>query len=260
MRTGARRVDDVGYPPWYDAPTRVSGAASDQIGAITLCLGVVSALVARSVQGIGQKVDVSHLSATMWLQGLAISMRLISGFSYGHTDRKNPMNPMVNIYECKDGRWIQLMSSQFQRYWKEFATAMGLEELIDDPALANIQGMAGGSPELTATIAERFKTKTADEWMVILGETKDLIYAKVQTIDELEHDPQVIANNFITEFDHPVIGPIKMCNFPVIFSETPTGIWKEAPELGQHTEAILIDELGYDWDDIQKLQEAGSIL
>ena len=51
-----------------------------------------------------------------------------------------------------------------------------------------------------------------------------------------------------------------MCNFPVGFSETPAGIWKEAPELGQDTEVILIDELGYDWYDIQRFQEAGAIL
>ena len=51
-----------------------------------------------------------------------------------------------------------------------------------------------------------------------------------------------------------------MCNHPNIYSETPAGIWREAPELGQHTEEILIDELGYDWDDIGELQNAGAIL
>ena len=70
----------------------------------------------------------------------------------------------------------------------------------------------------------------------------------------------MIANNYITDFDHPVLGDVKMCNFPVTFSKTPAGVWKEAPELGQDTESIMIDELGYDWADIQRFQEAGSIL
>ena len=82
----------------------------------------------------------------------------------------------------------------------------------------------------------------------------------MQSIEELENDPQVIANNYITGFDHPVLGSVKMCNFPVGFSETPAGVWKEAPELGQDTETVLVDELGYDWDDIQRFQEAGAIL
>ena len=51
-----------------------------------------------------------------------------------------------------------------------------------------------------------------------------------------------------------------MCNFPVTFSETPAGVWKEAPELGQDTEMILLDELGRDWDDIKRLQDSGTIL
>ena len=51
-----------------------------------------------------------------------------------------------------------------------------------------------------------------------------------------------------------------MVNHPVTYSETPAGIWREAPELGQHTEGILIDELGYSWDGIQRLKAAGAIL
>jgi crotonobetainyl-CoA:carnitine CoA-transferase CaiB-like acyl-CoA transferase len=247
-------------PPWYNEPTYITGAVSDQMGGIILCLGVISALWSRDKRGVGQRVDVSHLSSTMWLQGLSIGMHLLSGYRYGHYDRKNPMNPMVNAYECKDGRWIQFMSSQFGRYWKDFATALGLEELIDDPRVGTIKGMTGGSPELTAIIAERFKTRPADEWVEIFNQYKDLIFAKVQTVEELKDDPQVIANSYITAFEHPVLGNVKMCNFPVGFSETPAGVWKEAPELGQDTEAILIDELGYTWNDIQQLREVGAIL
>ena len=246
--------------PGRSEPSYVAGAVSDQMGGIILCLGVVSALHARNASGVGQRVDVSHLSSTMWLQGLAVSMQMLSGFHYRQTDRANPMNPLVNAYECADGRWIQFMSAQFQRYWPDFAAALGLERLIDDPMAASIRGMTGGSPELTAIIAERFKTKPADEWMEIFNRYEDLIFAKVQTIEELEHDPQVIANDYITEFAHPVIGDVKMCNFPAAFSETPAGVWKEAPELGQDTETILIDELGCDWDDITRMREAGAIL
>ena len=241
-------------------PSYVAGAVSDQMGGIVLCLGVISALYAREQTGVGQRVDVSHLSSTMWLQGLAVSMQLLSGYHYRSTDRKNPLNPLVNAYECQDGRWIQFMSAQFQRYWPDFATALGISDLIDDPIVGDIKGMAAGSPELTKIIADRFKTRPVNEWIDIFNQYKDLIFAKVQSVEELETDPQVIANNYITNFNHPVIGEVKMCNFPVNFSKTPAGIWKEAPELGQDTESILIDEMGYSWDDITRLQESGSIL
>ncbi len=248
-------------PPGASEPSYVSGAVSDQMGGIMLCLGVVAALASRERSGAGQRVDVSHLSSSMWLQGLSVSMNLLSGFYFRSAgDRKNPMNPMVNAYECSDGRWIQFMSPQFTRYWGDFVTALGLEHLIDDSMIGTVQGMTAGSPELTAIIAERFKTKPVDEWVDIFNGYKQLIFSKVQSIEELEHDPQVIANEYITGFEHPVLGSIKMCNFPVGFSETPAGIWKEAPDLGQDTETVLIDELGYDWDDIQRFQKAGAIL
>ena len=109
-------------------------------------------------------------------------------------------------------------------------------------------------------MSARFMAKTASEWDSHFRATGDFIYAMVQSVNDLVDDPQVIANDYITTFDHPVIGPIKMCNHPNIYSETPSGIFKEAPELGQHTEEILVDELGYTWDEVTTLHDKGVIL
>ena len=73
---------------------------------------------------------------------------------------------------------------------------------------------------------------------------------------ELTQDPQVLANDYVTEFNHPVFGPTKTVGFPIGFSKTPCSIRREAPELGQHTEEILTEILSYTWDDIAKLKEA----
>ena len=102
--------------------------------------------------------------------------------------------------------------------------------------------------------------KTAAEWDRHFRATGDFIYAMVQSVNDLVDDPQVIANDYITTFDHPIIGPVKMCNHPNIYSETPSGIFREAPELGQHTEEILVEELGYTWDDVTTLHDKGVIL
>ena len=246
-------------PPWAKHPISVRGAPSDQVGGITLCLGVLSALLARSTKGIGQKVEVSHLSSTMWLQGLAVGMDLMIGQHMPTLNRESIRNYMYNIYLCKDDCWIRISNPQPARYWKPFVEAMGLEYVLEDPRFDGVEDGAAGSPELLKLIEDAFATKTFEEWDQIFRKY-GFIYAKIQTISELKDDPQVIANNYITEFDHPAIGPVKVCNFPVAFSETPAVLWKEAPELGQDTEMILTEELGYDWDDITKLQDAGAIL
>ncbi|MCH8063682.1 MAG: CoA transferase [Chloroflexi bacterium] len=246
-------------PPWAKHPVSVRGAPSDQVGGITLCLGILSALFARESLGIGQKVEVSHLSSSMFLQGLAIGMDLLTDSSFPTLDRDNVRNVMYNIYLCKDESWIRISNPQPARYWKPFVKSMDLEYILEDDRFEGIEGGAAPSPELLKIVEDRFAEKTFKEWDQIFRQ-HGFIYAKIQTVSELKDDPQVIANNYITDFDHPSIGPIKVCNFPVAFSETPAGVWKEAPELGQDTESILIDELGYDWDDIVKLQEAEAIL
>ena len=244
-----------------DQPALVTQGVSDQIGAIVLCLGVLGALVGRSQRGVGQMVETSHLSANMWLQGLGITMGLLTkGDEYRAYDRKNPVNPLSNMYRCKDDRWIQLQLLQPERYWKPLATVLDIPELANDPRFSTRSGVVTQASELAGILEERFATKTFDEWDTALREAGDFVYSKVQYVHELKHDSQVIANDYITSFEHPALGTVEMCNHPNKFSETPAGIWREAPELGQHTEEILIEELGYDWVDIERLRQAGAIL
>jgi crotonobetainyl-CoA:carnitine CoA-transferase CaiB-like acyl-CoA transferase len=247
-------------PVGVKEPTRITQGVSDQMGAIMLCQGVLAALVARHIQGIGQKVDASHLSANMWLQGLGISMTMMRSGAFEAYDRLNPRNALANIYECKDGRWVQLMHLQPDRQWVPLMTVMGLTHLIDDPRFDSMDSRMENGTALVREMDKAMATKTYDEWDAAFRTSGDFIYAKVQHIHELQDDPQVIANDYITEFDHPSIGTVKMCNHPNHYSKTPAKIWREAPQLGQHTEEVLIDELGYTWDDISDLQNKNVIL
>lgn len=239
-------------------PPVVGAGVADQMGAVMLCFGVLAALVARNQQGTGQKIDASHLSSVMWLQGLSVSMGLIGGDDFSPTNRKDPWNPLWNHYKCKDGRWVVLTMPQADRYWPTFAEVMGIPDLVKDPRFADIEVRGKNSEELTRILDERFLTRTYAEWDEAFRTGGDFIYSKVQSLKELEHDSQVKANNYIIPFEHSELGRVKMCNHPITYSETPAGIWREAPELGQHTEEILL-EAGYDWSDIEKLQQAGAI-
>lgn len=246
-------------PPWAIHPVSVRGAPSDQIGGITLCMGVLSALCARELQGIGQKIEVSHMSSTMFLQGLAIGMDLLIGQHLPALDRSTVRNFMYNIYKCKDGSWLRISNPQPDRYWQPFVEALGLVESFEKLGWVGVAIATAGSPQVLKRIEDTFAKKTFAEWDGIFR-TYGFIYAKIQSVEELKYDPQVIANDYITDFAHPDLGSIKVCNFPVTYSDTPTSIRRGAPELGQDTESILIDDLGYNWDDISQLQNAGAIL
>jgi len=59
----------------------------------------------------------------------------------------------------------------------------------------------------------------------------------------------------VTSYEHPIWGKVRVAGFPVGYSETPCSIRREAPEFGQHTEEVLMEVLGYTWDDISQLKE-----
>ena len=79
-----------------------------------------------------------------------------------------------------------------------------------------------------------------------------------QTISEITNDPQAVENEFFVKLDHPNAGEIRLVASPVKFSETVAQVQGPAPELGQHSEEILL-EAGYTWEDITSLKDAGAI-
>ncbi|MHB8685350.1 MAG: CoA transferase, partial [Dehalococcoidia bacterium] len=111
--------------------------------------------------------------------------------------------------------------------------------------------------DLYALIDDRFLAKTTAEWMTAL-EAHDMICAPVADYEALVRDEQALANEYLLTVEHPTNGPTQVVGFPWKFSETPARAAPAAPELGQHTEDILLS-LGYTWDQIAALREAGAI-
>jgi crotonobetainyl-CoA:carnitine CoA-transferase CaiB-like acyl-CoA transferase len=237
------------------------GGLADQIGAIMTSYGILLALLIRERHGIGQKVDVSHLGSMMALEGLVIGMGLYLRPEQKPEDmpenvtRKNAANPLWNYYKCKDGKWLVLGMLQPDIKWSAICKALGIEHLENDSRYANAIVRRENSEGLIAVMDEIFITKTSEEWMKILKETGDIICTPVQGIIDLVNDPQVLANNYIIERNHEVIGPVRVRGIPVELSKTPGEVKVEAPEFGQHTEEVLMEIGGYSWEDIARLRE-----
>ena len=81
----------------------------------------------------------------------------------------------------------------------------------------------------------------------------------MNSVDDLPQDPQVRANDYVVDFDHPSHGKTQVIGVPVRLGATPGAVRLPAPELGQHGEEILLELLGYDWERIGVLRERGVI-
>ena len=239
-------------------PIYLTGGIADQMGAIMLAYGVTMALVARERYGVGQEVNASHLGSMIALQGLNVASRTFLGHEFKRNAREESFNPLWNHYKCADEKWICLGMIQ-DRYWKDFCNAVGIQGLIDDPRFNNMRARGKNRRELIEILDKVFATKPRDEWMHILKHGGDFIYTVVNSINDLPTDPQVLANEYVVDYDHPELGKMQVVGVPVILSQTPGNPRGRAPELGENTELILTEMLGYSWDDIAKFREAGII-
>ncbi len=241
-------------------PLGIAGGVADQMGAIMLAYGVLNALVARERFGIGQEVDTSHLGSMAFLQGLSLSMKLMAGIAMPRSFRAEAGNPLWNHYRCADDRWLALAMLQPDRYWADFCRVIERPELAEDERFANMGARTMNRKECVEILDAAFARRPRDEWLQRLKDDPgDFIYTVVNSVDDLPDDPQVVANDYVVEMEHPQHGPTRMVGVPVALSETPGSIRRAAPELGQDTELVLMDVLGWDWDRIQTLREKEAI-
>ena len=239
-----------------DEPLAIAGGIADQMGAIMLAYGIVTALLARERTGRGQEVDASHLGSMAWLQGLGLSARLMLGRALPRQPRRFATNPLWNHYRCGDGLWLALSMLQPDRYWERFCAVLEIPEAAADARFKSMLDRMMNAAECIALLDQVFARRPRAKWLRRLAEGGDFIYSIINAVDDLPDDPQMKANGYVTAFEHPAFGPTQVVGLPVRLSDTPGSIRLPAPEFGQHTEAILTEVLGYSWEEIGRLREA----
>lgn len=240
----------------FPEPVQTVSGVADQMGATMLVQGILAALLARERTGAGQRIDVSLLGSMLHLQAIGVGVTSFRGKSWVRHSRRRTKNPLTNHYRCRDDKWLLFAEIQADRFWPEFCRALGLDELIDDPRFATAMGGRREHAEELIDILDRtLATRPRDEWLAIFEEQRvPFAYSPVHDYDDVLADQQVLANDYVVDFDHPAAGPVKVMGYPIRFSDTPASIIREAPEFGQHTEELL-QELGYSWEDIASLRE-----
>ena len=229
------------------APVRVGSSIGDITAGIFGTVGILAAVEARHTTGEGQKVDVAMLDCQVAILENAIARYLVNGEVPVPLGSRHPSITPFQAFPTKD--YYVIMSAGNDALWAKLCNVMGTPELINDPKFATNRDRNDNVVELSEIISKISVTKTTAEWMDVL-EKGGLPVGPINTVDKVVHDPQIEARNMIVEVEHPVAGKMKFAGNPIKLSATPGEVTVPAPTLGQHTDEILKDLLGWSEDQI----------
>lgn len=229
-------------------------AMGDLSAGAFLAGSIAAALYRKSRTGRGAVVDVSLLSAGLWVGAPAVIASQLYGVDTIPRMRHDELpNPLVAAYSTRDGRQIYLAGIVTEGHFANFCETLDRKDLLADPRFATGAARLAHARECIAVLDEIFAARDLADWLQVLpGLTTP--WTVVQTASEAATDPQVIANNLVAD----VGGRLPLVRTPAQFDgERPE--LRPAPDHGQHTEEVLL-ELGRSWEQILELKARDAVL
>lgn len=239
-----------------DNPTPVGVTIADHIGSQNMCNGVLAALLVRERTGRGQRVDVSLLGGQIFAQASEYTYTFLTGENPGDVDRGHPLLLMTyGIFATADG-YIAIVGVQ-PPMRKAFFDAIERPELTTDPRFDAPLFTPEQKRAFFDTLEPTFRTRTTADWEQRLRAAGQR-YAAVREYTEVAADPGVFENGYLQRVEGADGSSELVVGCPIRLSETPTSPGTTAPELGQHTEEILL-EIGLEWPEIEDLRSQNAI-
>jgi len=233
-------------------PVPVGSGFSDQIGAMNMVYGILSALYWRERSGEGQEIKVDLLSAMLAHQGqeMLMAMNFQQDFVRPNSGIGHPgMDAPFGVYPTFDG-WVTVAMSPFKR----FVGVLGDDSLL---VYDNPKDLFDKRDEIWEKLAALTKGWTTAELMQALLAV-DIWCGEVKTHLQAEQDPQVKHIGAITSYEHPTAGTVKVVAPAVKMSKTPSEIDRPAPRIGEHSREIL-GEFGFDTATVDGWVAKGSV-
>jgi formyl-CoA transferase len=252
----------------YSGYTYISGYAdrppvlppislTDYAAGLFAALGALGALYHRDVRGgVAQEVDVAlYESMFRLLEGVVTEYDRLGRVRERSGNQLSASVP-AGMFQTSDGTWLVLTTST-DRTFHRLARAMGREDMVTDPRYATNRDRVERRAEVDQIVGEWFAARTARQVEEQLH-PHGVPVAPVNSIADIFDDPHYAAREMLVEVDHPKLGSLRLPGVTPKLSDTPGGVHRAGPALGEHNHEVYA-EIGLTPDDLAALEERGVV-
>lgn len=234
-------------------PSRMGISIGDSLAATFACVGALSALHYRDRTGRGQVVDSAIYEAVLGMMESLITEYDQTGYIRERTGAILPNVAPSNVYPTRDG--MVLIAANQDTVFRRLCEAMQQPALADDARYDSHQSRGAHQQELDELIA-RWTAGQATRAVLHLMEVHGVPAGQIYRAPEMLEDPHFSEREAIVSVPHPQFGTIRMQNVVPKLSETPGGIRRPSPALGEHNDEIYVDVLGMPRERYERLKAA----
>ncbi len=248
------RLGEPGQPPIY-----LGMGSGDAYGGIMSALGIVLALYECRKTGRGQSIDASLYGAQLYLAARHLQAYLAGDSSRAlQHSRRQVENPLWNLYPTS-GKWVFICEPNDDARYAALRRALGGPVALADARFMDAAGRRRHNEALVAAIeTETLKRDHAD----LMGALRDagVVASPVNNFADVVRDQQAWQNQYFMKcYCEEVQREVDIRGLPVTLSKTPGEVLSLGPQLGQDTELLMMDLLGYEWEQIEALKAQGAI-
>jgi len=225
-----------------DGPALRSGLPiTDLVAGLYAAFGVVSALRARDLNGVGQRVEAPMMFGIMSMFAYLASDHLATGRLPERCGNDHPISSPYGLFRCADGDIAIAPSTE--AILRKLLGALGIESLLADPRFETNTLRIANRAAINAEIEAKLAADTCEAWVRRLN-AAGVPCGVVQDVGQALSDPQVLHQRMVMDVPHPGHGTVRTLGFPVKLSGTPCRVRHPAPDHGAHTREVL-DGIGW---------------
>ncbi|MBT3535948.1 MAG: CoA transferase, partial [Rhodospirillaceae bacterium] len=237
-------------------PFKMGTSIADMVSGMALVQGILAALYDRRVSNKGQHVKVSMLEALSALLTYHASNYFATGVSSERRGNAHPSIVPYETFEASDG-WLNIAVGN-DNQWGTFCQAIDRMDIKDHADYALAPDRVKNRDELIPLLADVLRQKSRDDWIAVLSDA-GIPCGAIRTVGEICESETLKQRGMIWSMDHPSAGEVRNIANPIELTGTPFPKPSAPPRLGEHTDDVLRDVLGFSADKIAALKDQGAV-